>query len=68
MEVTIKVTNTHWSFNGKPYNQCKANERYLIGAAIRISVLESPVKPKPQPTFKARAAEIKNKYNYKFNL
>lgn len=63
---TIEVVNGKWSINSKPLAFCSIAKIQLFSSFLRMKVLKSKIENPKSYSFKQRAKEVKEKYNYKF--
>ena len=62
--INLEVVNGHWTMNQKPLKNCSIAKKNLLAQFIKMRLVKTEISQRS--SFKQRANEIKQKYNYKF--
>ena len=62
--INLNVQNGYWNLNDKPLKNCSIAKKNFFAQFVKMRLVKSEVTQKS--TFKNKASEIKEKYNYKF--
>lgn len=62
--INLKVDKGYWTINGKQLRRCSIAKKSFFDALVRMKLIKTEVSQ--ESSFKNRAKEIKEKFNYKF--
>lgn len=65
--INIDVKYGYWTINGKDLKACSIAKKNLFAQFVKMKLVKLPI-PGTQSSFKKRAAEIKQKFNYVFKM
>ena len=62
--INLNVQNGYWNLNDKPLKNCSIAKKNFFAQFVKMRLVKSEVSQ--NRTFKNKASEIKENYNYKF--
>lgn len=62
--IKMEVSQGYWNINDKPLKNCSIAKKNFFAQFVKMRLVKSGISE--QRTFKSKAQEIKEKYNYKF--
>lgn len=65
-QIEIKIVNGFWSINNKKIANCSYAKKCFFDKYIKLKLIKTPIVEKSKPTFKNKAVEIKELFNYRF--
>ncbi len=65
-KIQIKIVNGFWTINNKKIANCSYAKKCFFDKYIKLKLIKSPIVEKSRPTFKNKAKEIKESFNYRF--
>lgn len=63
-KITLKINNGYWELNDKPLKNCSIAKKNFFAQFVKMRLVKTEILERR--TFKSKAQEIKDKYNYKF--
>jgi len=64
--IKLSIEKGRWTINQKPLNLCSKEKTDIFVSFFRMKKIKMPVDQKKRSSFKERALQIKQLYNYKF--
>jgi len=65
-KIEIKIVNGFWTINNKKIANCSYAKKDFFDKYIKLNLIKSPIAEKSRPSFKSKAAQIKESFNYRF--
>ena len=65
-KIEIKIVNGFFFFFNKKIVECSSTRKRFLDKYIKLKLAETPIVKKSKPTFKSKAVQIKELFNYRF--